>query len=289
MKNKVLVVGSDGQLGSAIQQLAINCDTIDFVFTNKEYINIIQQPNLADFFTANSFDYCINCAAYTDVDKAEDEKEKAYAVNVLGVKNLATTCLKHNVTLIHISTDYVFDGNSTIPYKETDSTNPINYYGKTKLDGEVVIQELLKTYFIIRSSWLYGKKGKNFVKTISRLAKTQTSLQVVSDQTGCPTYTKDLAAFIIYLIQTQSTKFGVYHFSNQGQTNWFDFAEEILLLLRISMPVEKIKSKMLSATGERPKYSVMNLDKVRKQAAFEIRDWKVALRDYIDDITSHKN
>lgn len=280
-KIKVLVVGSKGQLGSEIQYLAAAYHEINFNFMDSKTLDITNAKDVLDFFKDNSFDYCINCAGYTDVEKAEEERETAYKVNVDGVNNLALNCLKHKVTLIHISTDYVFDGSASIPYKENDKTNPLNYYGLTKLKGEQVIQEALKHYFIIRSSWLYGKFGTNFVKTMLRLAKTKTEIKVINDQFGSPTNATDLANFILYLITTKNDKYGINHFSNIGETSWYGFVKEIFNQLDIQTKILPISSEEYPTKAKRPSYSVLDLDKVQKTTSFNLRCWERAVKEYI--------
>lgn len=280
---KVLVTGSNGQLGNEIKFLATLFDGITFTFSNSTSLDITQKEQVSDVFKDANFDYCINCASYTAVDKAEKEKEQSYKVNVEGVNNLASSCLEHKVKLIQISTDYVFNGDNIVPYLENDKTNPINYYGQTKLLGEQVVKIHLKDFFIIRTSWLYGKKGNNFVKTILKLAAKLPELKVVSDQQGSPTNAKDLAEFIIHLILTNNTNFGTYHFRNDGQTTWYGFAKEILRLTNNKTPIIKVATEMFPTLAKRPKYSVLSIDKVKNTTSFSIRDWTIALRDYIDN------
>jgi len=280
-KKKVLVVGSDGQLGKEIQDLEKENKNIIFSFTDATSLDITKKKLMSKFFNNNNFDYCINCAAYTDVEKAEADRVKAYQVNVEGVENLAKNCLKYEVKLIHISTDYVFDGNSTTPYKEEDIKNPINYYGKTKLLGERIIQEQLKKYFIVRSSWLYGKYGNNFVKIMIQLSKNKTTIEVVNDQIGVPTNVKDLAEFILYLIGSKNEKYGIIHFSNQGQATWYDFAKEIFEILKSKVQVIPVTSKEYPTSAKRPTYSVLNNGKAIQITNFKFRNWKFALKEYI--------
>jgi dTDP-4-dehydrorhamnose reductase len=279
-KKKLLVTGSNGQLGSEIKALAQKYPTFDFVFTNSKILDITNASTVTNFFKENKFDYCINCAAYTQVDKAEKEQEHAFAVNVVGVKNLIENCKKNNTILIHISTDFVFDGTKNEPYTEEDTPNPINYYGKTKYLGELAVQKELISYFIIRTSWLYGKNGANFVKTMLRLAQENKALKIVNNQFGTPTNAADLATFILYLIKTNTKNFGIYHFSNSSneKTSWFDFAKEILK--NINIKVKGIPSEAYPTPAKRPFNSTMDLVKV-KNLNFDTRTWKEALANYM--------
>jgi len=277
---KVLVTGSDGQLGGEIQSIASNYQNVNFIFANKDLLDITQIDSVSSFFSANEFDYCINCAALTNVDLAE-EHENTYAINVLGVNNLVENCHKYKCTLIQISTDYVFDGRSESPYKEDSTTGPINYYGETKLKGERFIQSTLNDYFIVRTSWLYGRKGNNFVKTMLSLANKLPEVKVVADQTGSPTFAKDLAKFILHLIIKKNTNYGIFHFSNQGQTSWYDFTKEIYKQLEIKTKLTPISTKEYPTKAQRPLFSVLNTDKVIQTTDFKLRTWQEALYDYL--------
>jgi len=281
-KIKILVTGSNGQLGSEIKNLVTQFGAIDFIFSTTNNLDITQKERVSDYFKETNFDYCINCASYTAVDKAEEEKEKAYKVNVEGVKNLAISCFKYKVKLIHLSTDYVFDGNSQLPLTELDNTSAVNFYGKTKLGGEQHIQKILKNYFIIRTSWLYGSKGNNFVKTIINLSQSKKAISVVDDQKGSPTNAKDLALFILFLISTNNKKFGIINFSNHGGISWYDFAEKILKFSNKEVTLFKTTSEFYPTKAPRPKYSVLSLEKVTNEYNYRIRDWDIALKEFID-------
>ncbi len=280
-KIKVLVTGAFGQLGQALQEVASTASSVEFIFTDSTTLDITDAKKVKSFFESHSFDYCVNCAAYTAVDQAEMEQEKAYLVNVTGVQHLAENCQKHEVVLIQISTDYVFDGTTKTPYKEEDTPNPINYYGFTKLRAEQIIQEKLKQYFIIRTSWLYGKSGNNFVKTMLKLATIKKEIKVVDDQIGSPTNAKDLAKFIMHLVTTKNESYGIYHFSNQGQTNWYGFAKEIFNLNNSKVSVIPVSSVDYLTRTKRPIYSVLNTNKVIQKTNFKLRDWKLTLKEFI--------
>src|SRR5680860_336781 len=210
----VLVTGASGQLGKSIQKIASDYPKSTFVFKNSKDLDITDASKVAKIFEKNQFRYCINCAAYTNVEKAESEKENAYAINTGGVLNIAEGCLKNRVDLIHISTDYVFDGKKKEPYTINDTPNPINVYGASKAKGEEHIKKILERYFIIRTSWLYSEFGNNFYRTILRKAKEEQELQVTETQTGCPTHARSLAKFILELIDSGSKNYGIHNFTD---------------------------------------------------------------------------
>ena len=274
---KILVTGSNGQLGQSLKAVSNQYHDFSFKFTDASSLNITDSTKVSDFFYANSFDYCINCAAYTAVDKAEDEKINAFSVNAEAVRYLAENCKKHDVILIHVSTDFVFDGEKVEPYLETDKPNPINVYGASKLLGEQYIQNIYNCFFIIRTSWVYSQYAHNFVKTILRLGKEKEELRIVSDQFGSPTYATDLAEFILFLIQENSDAFGVYHFSNSGGISWFDFAKAIIELSQSNADVHPIRSKDFQGKALRPKYSVMNTEKTQALLGTSLKKWNHSL------------
>ncbi|NMH89336.1 dTDP-4-dehydrorhamnose reductase [Flavivirga algicola] len=259
MSTKVLVTGANGQLGKTIKELSSdNEDDLDFVFVSKEELDITEAKELRLFFNNNNFDYCINCAAYTNVDKAEKTPKIAFKVNAEGVKNLAELCKVTKTILIHISTDYVFDGEKETPYTIKDIPNPINEYGKSKLLGEQFVQEVLDGYFIIRVSWLYSKKyGKNFYRTILEKTKTENKLFVTDAQIGCPTNTESLAKYIVNLIRKNINIFGLYHFCDNKVMTWYDFAEQILKEKKLTSQIMLIKNSNYCTFAKRPKNSVL--------------------------------
>lgn len=284
MHKNILVTGSNGQLGRTIKELSAN-QQYNFVFASRSELDISNSKLLAKLFNEIPFDYCINCAAYTQVDKAEEEIEKAYLINSIGVKNLAFNCSRHNVVLIHISTDFVFDGKKGTPYLETDSTNPINVYGKTKLQGEEHIKETLKNFFIIRTSWLYSKYGNNFLKTILKLSKERKEINVVNDQMGSPTNAEDLAVFILRIIKEESYAYGLYHYSNKKETSWYGFAKFILTFYNSNTVLNPITSESYPTKASRPKYSVLDIKKTETTFKTSILKWddslKKMLKDYV--------
>lgn len=277
MKTKVLVTGGNGQLGQSIQAIAIQHPTIDFLFVDKFSLDITDPKHVLEFFKANRMNWCINCAAYTNVDKAETEPEQAYQINVLGARNIAQACQKYDVELIHISTDFVFDGLTSTPYKETDVPNPLNVYGKTKLEGELEIASILNNYFIIRTSWLYSEFGHNFMKTMLRLGSERDRLAVVNDQIGSPTYAVDLAEVLLQIISEDKTNYGVFHYSNQGQISWFEFAKTIFELANCGVVLVPILTNDYPALAKRPKYSVLDTSKMAEQFCVDIPYWKDSL------------
>lgn len=271
-KPTILVTGSNGQLGQEIQELVkLNPQEFldfKFVFTDRTQLDLSDNDSIKTFFEKTKVDFCINCAAYTAVDKAEEDKENCRQINALSVTELAKECQKQNATLIHISTDYVFDGTKNSPYLETDQTNPINYYGQTKLEGEKsALQNNPKT-LIVRTSWVYSKKfGKNFYKTILRLASEKTQIKIVSDQIGCPTNAKDLAKTLLKMVtkihQNPDFKnFGIYHFSGNKIMSWFDFAKQIVAENNLNCEVLPILTSEFPTPARRPMYSVMSKGKI---------------------------
>lgn len=278
---KIIVTGSRGQLGSEIIIRQQYIQDADFIFTDVETLNIVEHDNLKDFFEKNNPDLVINCAAYTAVDKAEDDFENAYRINAIGAKNISEICKKHNIPLIHISTDYVFDGTKNLPYHEEDTVNPLSVYGKTKLQGEIFIQDSGANYVIIRTSWLYSEFGNNFVKTILRISREKEFLKVVNDQIGNPTYAGDLAEVILIIakkyLSDEFFKFGIYHYSNEGQCSWYEFACEILKIKSINTPVYPVGSSEFPSKVNRPKYSVLDKTKIKNAFQLQINDWRTSL------------
>lgn len=257
----ILVTGAGGQLGKCLQKIHANYSQHRFIFTSSNQLDITGKEAVFHFFEKVQPDYCINCAAYTHVEQAEKEPEKAFSVNAEGAKNVAEACKKYKTTLLHISTDYVFDGKKTTPYVEDDMPNPINQYGASKLAGEKYIREILNTYFIIRTSWLYSEFGKNFYKTILEKATTQKELYITGGETGCPTNANDLAVFLMNSITYHSTKYGIYHFCGNKAMTWYDFAREILKENSLQNAVSVNKTKNYPTFAERPVYSVLQSTK----------------------------
>ena len=276
---KILVIGGNGQLAQCLKNVVKNNDELHVDFQDLPYLDINDKQQLESYFLKNEFDYCINCAAYTAVDLAEEQSDLAYAVNAEGPKYLAEVCQKHQVTLIHISTDFVFDGQKRIPYLETDAPNPLSVYGASKLQGERSIQETTEAYFIVRTSWLYSEYGKNFMKTMLSLSETLNEISVVSDQIGSPTYAGDLAEVLIQIVLSSSTNYGVYHYSNSGTISWYDFAVEIFKQFGKTIEVKPIKTKDYPTAAKRPKYSVLDTTKIKNNFYCTINDWQGSLKN----------
>ena len=279
----VLVTGANGQLGQAIRSVVGNYPSIDFVFCSSSQLNITDSSNCESVFEKYKPQFCINAAAYTAVDKAETESEKAYAINVTGAQNLAAVCKLNNTTLLHVSTDFVFDGLATQPYSEEAVPNPTGVYGVTKLQGEQAIQNTWEKHFIVRTSWVYSEFANNFMKTMLRLASERDSLSVVSDQIGTPTNAVDLAECLLTIISTQhpipNTKYlyGIYNFSNEGQCSWYDFAAEIFKVNNITIHLQAIPTSAYPTPAKRPAYSVLDKSKIKSLFGIEVKDWKESL------------
>ena len=274
----VLVTGANGQLGQSLQFIDASYPEIDFVFCDSKTLDITKKESIELVFTKVKPDFCINTAAYTAVDKAESEPEKAFEINVIGAQNLAEVCRDFKTKLIHVSTDFVFDGTKNRPYTEDDSTNPQSIYGQTKLDGEKVIQKTIKECFIIRTSWVFSSFGNNFMKTMLRLGAERDSLSVVDDQIGTPTNAVDLAhALVQIILQTSENpeinRYGIYNFSNEGHCSWYDFAQKILEINNINIHLKPIPSSSYPTPAERPKYSVLDKSKIKRAFDIEIRAW----------------
>ncbi len=281
----ILVTGGNGQLANAIKKASENHKGVTFVFADSDVLDITDSQKCQGVFNELKPNFCINTAAYTAVDKAETERDLAHRVNVVGVKNLAESCKKHNTTLIHISTDFVFDGERNFPYSEEDQPNPKSVYGKTKLEGEEELRAVLEKYYIIRTSWVYSEFGNNFYKTMLRLAEERESLNVVNDQIGTPTNANCLAKAIIKLILSETkllnSKYGTYHFSNQGYCSWFDFANKIFELNAIKIELNPIPTSAYPTPAIRPKYSVLDKTKIKTTFGIKIKSWENALKDLV--------
>lgn len=275
---RVLITGANGQLGQCIRKISINDNELYFVFLNSKELDVTDHKSVEFFFEKNKYDFCVNCAAYTAVDKAETEIELARKVNFLGAQYIAEACSKNNVKLIHISTDFVFDGRNYIPYKENDVTNPVSVYGKTKLEGEKAIQAILKEYFIIRTSWLYSEYAANFMKTMLRLGNERNELGIVSDQIGTPTYAIDLAKVIVKIIKDDSGKYGLYHYSNEGVASWYDFSKAIFDLTNSEININALPTSAYPTLAERPRYSVMDKSKIMKNLDVKVPYWRDSLK-----------
>ncbi len=276
---KALVTGGNGQLAQCLKETVKYHDELDITFQDLPDLDITNKQQLESYFSNNELDYCINCAAYTAVDLAEEQSELAYAVNAEGPKNIAMLCLKYNIILIHISTDFVFDGQHRTPYSETDAPNPLSVYGASKLQGERNIQDVMENYFIVRTSWLYSEYGKNFMKTMLKLSETRDQISVVSDQIGSPTYAGDLAEGLIKIVLSSSISYGIYHYSSGGIVSWYDFAVEIFKQFGKTIEVKPIKTKDYSTAAKRPKCSVLDTTKIKNNFNCTINDWQESLKN----------
>lgn len=275
--NNIVVFGASGQLGQCLKSVAEKEGMSSIYFPLKSEADILDVDLLKTIFETYKPFYSINCAAYTAVDKAEDEPELALKINETGVKNLSLLCLQYKSTLIHISTDFVFEGNKPRPLTETDETNPISVYGQTKLYGEKVVEALLKQYFIIRTGWLYSEYANNFVKTMLRLGAEKDELRIIADQVGTPTYAIDLASAILRIINIGNTTYGIYHYSNEGVTSWYDFAKAIFEISGTTVKVIPIKTEEYITKAVRPAYSVLDKSKIKKNLQIEIPYWRDSL------------
>jgi dTDP-4-dehydrorhamnose reductase len=283
---KILVTGSNGQLGSELKKLS-KSNHFDFVFTDVDQLDVTDSKACDELFDRIKPGFVINCAAYTAVDKAETDMERVWKINVDAVKNLAASCQKHEACLIHVSTEYVFDGNSSVPYKEDDPVAPLSEYGKSKVASEIAALNNSNS-LVIRTSWLYSTFGNNFVKTMIRLGKERESLNVIFDQVGTPTYAEDLAEAILSIIgkiDSGVANFtgGIFHFSNEGVCSWYDFACAIIKLCGLQCNIIPIESKDYPVPAKRPNYGVLNKTKIKSTYGIHINHWLDSLERMLND------
>lgn len=289
-QKQVLITGSNGQLGNEMRRAsASHSANLHFHFTDVSELDITNPTAVEDYIAANAITYVVNCAAYTAVDKAEDDSEKCFLINRDAVRNLAEAAAKHNAKVIHISTDYVFDGTGNRPYRETDVVNPQSVYGKSKQEAEALLREICPDSIVIRTAWLYSIFGNNFVKTMIRLGNEKESLNVVADQKGTPTNAADLAEAILKIINfTEASgefKAGIYHFTDEGETTWYDFTREIHALKGItSCQVSPVTTAEYPTKAVRPKYSVLDKTKIKETFGIEIPEWEVSLKKVIEEL-----
>jgi dTDP-4-dehydrorhamnose reductase len=281
----ILVTGANGQLGSEFRK--ISEDSINkYLFTDVAELDITSKNAIMSFVTVNKVDIIINCAAYTNVDKAEDDQATAILINETAVGYLAEVCKEKNVILVHISSDYVFKGDKNTPCCENEPTDPLGFYGQTKLNGELNIQRVGCKYLIFRTAWLYSQYGNNFVKTMLRLTKEKDKLNVVFDQVGTPTYAEDLAILIGKIIEKEDFKnnYGIYHFSNEGVCSWFDFSKEIASLVGNECDIQPCHSDEFPSKVQRPHFSVLDKTKVKKTFDVKIPYWKESLKKCLREL-----
>lgn len=283
---KILVPGANGQLGKELRDLAELFPQYEFVFLSREDMPIHHFELVSNFFDTVKPDYCINCAAYTAVDRAESEKEFAFEINGESVGVLAAICKKHDTKFIHISTDYVFNGKANYPYTENFPTDPVNVYGASKLEGEKQAIQLNENTIIIRTSWVYSSYGKNFVRTMMRLMNEKNEISVVDDQVGSPTYAADLAQVIMEIIQNKKWEPGICHFSNEGVINWYQFAEMIKKITMSNCIIHPIPTSAYPTPAKRPSYSVLDTSKIQKTYDVKLKDWKESLAECIAKMQS---
>ena len=278
---KILVTGANGQLGQCLQKISSQFEEFEFIFTDSETLDITNKEEVNDFFWQNAPDFCINAAAYTAVDLAETDIEKAFLVNADGTENLAEACAENNAQFIHVSTDYVFDGENNLAYTEEDFTNPLGVYGASKLAGDELALEVNPCSVILRTSWVYSEFGKNFVKTMLNLFATKEELNIVADQFGQPTNANDLAEAIMKIIKSEKITPGIFNFSNLGRISWFDFAEKIAELSDAKIKLNAIETSQYPTLAKRPKNSVLDLDKISKTYAVPLKPWEESLEDCV--------
>lgn len=286
----ILVTGANGQLGNEMRKLAPNSRKNHFFFTDIEELDITDLVAIKSFLKKNEVNIIVNCAAYTNVDKAEDDIATADLINNKAVENLALAAKESNAMLIHVSTDYVFQGNNNIPYKESDPTEPLGVYGRTKLAGEDAIRKIGVKHLIFRTAWLYSEYGNNFVKTMIRLTSEKDSLKVVFDQVGTPTYAGDLANLIFNIVENDQyiNNQGTYHFSNEGVCSWYDFAKEISFIAGTSCNIQPCYSDEFPSKVKRPTFSVLDKTLLKKDFQCAVPYWKNSLTKCINAINLNK-
>lgn len=286
---KILVTGATGQLGQELALLAGDHQDHFFTFVNREQLLLENSESIKNYFSKRQFDVVVNCAAYTAVDKAETEKDLAYAVNAAAVGQLASICREQKMNLIHFSTDYVFNGNATSPLQPDQETDPVNYYGFTKREGEKLALENNGAHtVIIRTSWVYSQFGKNFVKTMMRLMNEKDEINVVADQVGSPTYAADLAAATLKIIDSNNFEPGIFHYSNKGIISWFEFAKAIQEITNSACKVNAIDSAQFPTPAARPFYSAMDTSSIEKAYGLEIPPYRDSLEKCLDILMNKK-
>lgn len=285
---KIAVIGSNGQLGNCIKKIAPDFEHLyEFLFTDSSTLDVTNEEQVNDFFYDYKPDYCINASAYTAVDLAEKEKEKAFAVNADGVAHLAQACADYKSILIHVSTDYVFDGTTNLPYSEDDFTNPIGVYGASKREGEELALKINPKTIILRTSWLYSEFNKNFVKTMLNLFSQKEELGIVADQFGQPTNANDLAEAMMRIIEAPQKTYGIFHFSNYPETTWFEFAKKIAEFSKSSVKLNPLTTEEYPTPAKRPVRSTMSLDKIEEVYKIEPKHWENSLEECVE-ILSHE-
>lgn len=281
---KIVVLGASGQLGSCLKKISAERNLTDISFPSEEQANILDKDLLDKLFSTEKPQYVINCAAYTAVDKAEDDVDTCRKVNRDGAAYIAAVCKKYQAALIHISTDFVFKGDVPKLLSETDPAEPENIYGLTKLEGEAAITEILPEHYTIRTSWLYSEFGNNFVKTMLRLGRERDQLGVIVDQVGSPTYAIDLANVILDIVDSGNKAYGIYHYSNEGVTSWYDFAKAVFDISNTEVTLNPVKTSEYVTKAVRPAYSVMDKTKIKSTFSIQIPNWRDSLRVCMEKI-----
>ncbi len=277
MKKNILVTGANGQLGSSLQKIHPMYADCAFFFTDIDTLDICNKSQLVEFVQSNKIGYVLNCAAYTAVDKAEDDRENCMRINRDAIRYIGEVAQAEKIKVIHISTDYVFDGTQTRPYREDDPTNPVSVYGQSKLAGEIALQHACPDAVIVRTSWLYSEYGVNFVKTMLRLGKERKEINVVCDQMGTPTYAEDLAVAMMTIVEHQPFIPGIYHFSNEGVCSWHEFAAKIMEFAGLDCTVHPIPTHAYPTRAIRPAYSVFDKGKIKTTFHIQIPSWEESL------------
>ncbi len=276
---RILVTGANGQLGQSILEQSKNYKGIEFFFVTRNELDLTNEDLVKHYFEDKSFDFVVNCAAYTAVDKAEDDQENAYLVNAKAVEYLAKIAKEENSQFIHISTDYVFDGTEPMPRTESDQTNPIGVYGETKLKGENLALENNPNTIIIRTAWVYSRFGNNFVKTMLRLFKEKESISVVADQIGSPTNALDLAKAILDITSVDKPAHGIFNYSNEGECSWFQFAQKIKELSGATTEIHSVPTSAYPTKAKRPAYSLLDKSKIKEVFQVEVPNWEDSLKE----------
>ena len=274
----ILVLGGTGQLGQCLQKVASEQNLTSITFADEVVGNILDMRVLEDLFVQKKPHYVINCAAYTAVDKAEDEVDLARKINRDGAENIANLCLKFDATMLQVSTDFIFEGNIPSILTETDPTVPISVYGLTKLEGEKAVEAVLEKHYIVRTAWLYSEFAGNFMKTMLRLGTERDSLGIIADQIGSPTYGVDLAGALLDIIASDKKAYGIYHYSNEGAISWYDFAQAIFELGNVDVIVNPLKTSEYSTKAARPAFSVMDKTKIKTTFGIKVPYWRDSLK-----------
>lgn len=284
---KILVTGANGQLGTALHEILESTIPGKTIYTDIDELDLTNKAQVEKFIAEGEFTHIVNCAAYTAVDKAETDQTLCYQINAEAVRNIADAASKHGVRVIHISTDYVFDGHNYTPYRETDRVNPLSNYGTSKRKGEMVLLSMCPDAIILRTAWLYSPVGKNFVKTMLRFGVTEKTIRVVSDQIGTPTYAPDLAAAIVTIIRSRQWVPGIYHFTDEGACSWYDFAKAIFRIAGInSCKIVPIPTTDFPTAAVRPPYSVLDKTTIKKTYSIEIPHWEESLEKCLNRMKS---